>query len=243
MQVLNQIAGGVVAVAAMASGALAATSISYPNSPVLPPGVQFTNISESSGTDAVPLYGAPTFGATYMDFNPQGFVATSVGGGGDITDGQLNFHLNSNNPSIGFTSLNVAEAGDYTLAGVGTTATADYVGAIIRITVTAINGVAVAPLAVPTANASVGYNLIANPGVTQPWSLGLSNIINLPAGQVATGIDVVINNQLIANSEVGSDAFIAKKDFTVTVGYTPEPSSLMALAALGAGLMARRRRA
>jgi hypothetical protein len=176
-----------------------------------------------------------------LDFDPAGFVAQAVNGSADITDGQLNYTIMG--PSINTVSL--FEAGDFSLAGVGTAATQAFAGAIIRAIVTQINGVNVAPINLAPSNASVGFNLLANPGVVQPWSLG--SVLNV-AGQLApnqhaTKVDISINNQLLALSEPGSLAFIAKKEFIVSTNAIPEPATagLAGLALCGLGLVARKR--
>src|SRR4029077_1924023 len=106
----------------------------------VPPGVTFIGVTESSGTDPVPLYGPPTPFSVGLDFDPMNFVATATGGASDVTDGQLNLTIRGDsNGSLGFIAinqLNLSEAGDYTLAGVGTPATSVFAGAIMRITVT-----------------------------------------------------------------------------------------------------------
>lgn len=226
-----------------------AATINYGTFNVPSAGIMFQDVRESSGTDAVPLYGAPDPFVIGLDFDPTSFVASATGGASDLTDGQLNFTvmgLSNPNGYIGIGSFNVFEAGDYTLVGTGTAATSTYAGAIVRATVTQINGLPVAPINLPAANASVGFNLAANPGIVQPWSLGLSfNLTGvLPQGQVATKVEVSINNQLIGTSQPASVSFIAKKDFridlipTPPVGdpFVPEPGTL-ALCAL-AGLLA-----
>jgi hypothetical protein len=223
----------------VASGA----SISYGNFPV-PPSSMAINVTESSGTDTVPLYGPPTPFPTGLNFNPTSFVSSAVSGGADITDGQLNLTF----MSPGLKTLSLHEAGDYTLLGGGTAATSAFAGAILRATVTEINGAAVAPIVLAPANASVGFNLAANSGVTQPWSLGTSiNIAGqLAAGQNATKVEIQINNQLDALSQPGTIAFIAKKEFILT-GDTgpvvPEPATmgLAGLALCGLGIASRKR--
>jgi hypothetical protein len=146
-------------------------------------------------------------------------------------------------PSINTVSL--FEAGDFSLAGVGTAATQAFAGAIIRATVTQINGVNVAPINLAPSNASVGFNLLANPGVVQPWSLGtvLNVAGQLAPNQHATKVDISINNQLLALSEPGSLAFIAKKEFIVSTNAIPEPATagLAGLSLCGLGLAARKR--
>ena len=222
-----------------------AASIAYPDQGPVAPGVTFTNIVESSATDPVPLYGAPTPFATGLDFDPLAFAAVGNAGSSDITDGQLNFAVKGA-PGVGLSSISLFEAGDYSLAGAGTAVTRDFAGAIVRVTVTQINGVDVAPISLAPVNASVSFNLIANPGVVQPWSLGLNlNIasqlvaLGFSPTQNATGVEVVIDNQMLALSEAGSIAFIDKTDFRISVGTTtvvPEPGTV-ALLGFG-GLMA-----
>src|SRR3954452_7091132 len=74
-----------------AAPSVRAAVINYGNSGDIPPGITFTNVMESSGTDPVPLYGPPSYFTTGMDFDPPSFVASATDGAGDITDGQLNF--------------------------------------------------------------------------------------------------------------------------------------------------------
>ena len=244
---------GAVVAAALLTSSVQAAVINYGNSPVIPPGIQFQDVKESSGTDAVPLYGAPDYFTIGVDFDPTTFVATASGGAADITDGQLNFTLSGDitgQPLSPITSLSLFENGDYSLAGSGTTATEARAGAIMLVTVTEIDGEAVTPFALSPVNASVGFNLAANEGVAQPWSLGLNMDLNAAltaAGRQyrlgATEVEVAIDNSLIALSEAQSLSFIAKKDFRVGVGtVVPEPATL-SLLVLGAMGMARRRRA
>lgn len=213
-------------IAAVFATATQAATINYGNFNVPSAGIMFQDVKESSGTDAVPLFGPPTPYVIGLDFDPTSFVASATGGASDITDGQLNFTLMGlSNPSgyIGIGSFNVVEAGDYTLVGTGTTATSAYAGAIVRAVVTEVNGLPVAPINLPPVNASTSFNLAANAGVVQPWSLGLGfNLAGaLPNGQVATKVEVVIDNSLIAISEPASVSFIAKKDFRIDVTPTP----------------------
>ena len=239
------ILGALCALAALAApiSAIAAT-ISYGNFGPVPPGVSFIDVRESSGTDPLPLYGAPDLFSVGLDFDPASFLATANGGTQDLTDGQLNLTLSSD-PSVGITSINLSEAGDYTLAGAGTAATRALAGAILRATVTQIDGVDVAPLSLVPVNASIQFDLAANPGVLQPWSLGLLLDVAaaLSPGQRATRVELVIDDQLLAFSELGSAAFIAKKDFRLEIGTVPEPSIvLLLLLASGAAAVGRRPR-
>lgn len=134
--------GAAIALLIFSSAAAArAASISYPNQGPVPPGYMFTDIAESSGTDALPLYGPPTAFPIGMTFTPTpGFSASSIGGGADLTDGQLNFTIMAGPNAPGIPSVSISEAGRYTLTGVGTAATQALAGVIMRVTVREING-------------------------------------------------------------------------------------------------------
>ena len=236
-----------------------AASINYGTFNIPSAGIMFQNVTESSGTDAVPMYGPPDPFVVGLDFDPANFVSTSSAGAADITDGQLNFTimgLANANGAVGVTSVNLSEAGDYTLAGAGGPATAVSAGAIMRATVTQINGLAIAPINLIPVNASFSDSL---PGavVVAPWSLGLtlnvaSQLISLGFGpnDLATKVEISINNALVSSSETSSVSFIAKKDFRIqltpeTVGdpFIPEPSTLvLATVVLSMLSMVERRR-
>ena len=240
-----------IALAGLATSVAQAASISYGNFGPVAPGVSFLNVTESSGTDAVPLYGPPTPFATGLDFDPTSFVASATGGAADITDGQMNFTVQGQN-TVAIKTISLSEGGDYTLVGGGTAASQVIAGAILGVKVVEIDGVAVAPINLTPVNASLSYNLAANSGIVQPWSLGLlvdvkSQLTSLgvPFTLGATKAEVVLNNSLVAISEPGSVAFIAKKDFVIGVvpEVVPEPATLglMGLAFCGLGATARRK--
>jgi len=240
------------------SSAVNAASINYGNIGPVPPGVSFLQVTESSGTDPVPLFGPPQPFSVGLDFDPLAFTATSSGPGApDITDGQLNFTIMGlSNPggSIGIGLVNLFEAGDYTLAGGGGPPTAVLAGAIMRATVTEINGAPVTPFNLVPVNASFGDSL-PGPVIVAPWSLGLSLDIASQLGglgygpdSVATKVEIVIDNTLVASSEPNSSSFIAKKEFRISImpdpsGNIPEPTTIVLGSMLigFVGLTARRR--
>ena len=227
-----------IAAALLAAPARGAT-ISYGNFNVPSAGIMFVDVTESSSTDAVPMFGPPQPYAVGLDFDPTNFGSSSTNGSADITDGQLNFTvmgLVNQNGFVGINSFNLSEFGDFSLTGIGTAATQALAGAIVRVTVTQINGLPVVPFNLTPANASVGFNLVANPGIVQPWSLGIGyNIASqLPQGQSATKVEVAIDNSLLTVSQPGTIAFIAKKGFQIdltpgTTGqpFVPEPTTLV----------------
>jgi len=209
------------------------------------PGIMFQQVTESSGTDSVPMYGPPSPFPIGLDFDPMNFTSSSTAGLADITDGQLNFTIMSTpgGPPINF--VNVFEAGDYSLAGLGgNAATSVFAGAILRATIIGVNGLPVAPINVPPVNASFSDGLPPNM-IAAPWSLGLTSNIAaaLGPGQNATKVEIVINNSLVTTSQANTLAFIAKKEFRIDTNI-PEPSTLFvaAIASIGAFVFSRSRR-
>lgn len=228
------------ATALLSSAAARAATINYGNFNAPP--VSFLQVTESSGTDPVPLFGPPSPYPVGLDFNPT-FTSNASAGSADITDGQLNFTISSA-PGIGITGLNLFEAGDYTLAGGGGPPTSVTAGVILRATITQINGLPVAPINLPPVNASFS-DALPGPAVAAPWSLGLFNNIAaaLQPGQNATRVDIAINNTLVTTSEPNSIAFIAKKEFQIGITTNiPEPATLAMVGLAGVGLVAARRR-
>lgn len=228
--------------ASLARGA----TISYPSVGPIGPGYTFTNIAESSGTDGVPLYGSPAAFVIGLSFAPTNFDASSAGGV-DLTDGQLNYTVVAGPGAPGIPQVSFSEGGTFSLGGTGTAATSVSAGAVIHASVTEINGVSIAPIILASSSSTIAYNLSANPGASQVWSLSAS--INIAAqlsglgygpGQVATRVDVVIDNQLLTVSESLATASISKADFGVALTI-PEPAtfSLVGVALAGVG-MARR---
>jgi hypothetical protein len=256
MRVRTRSLSCVCAIAFLLARSADAALINYGSFTLPAAGISSNNVAESSATDAVPLFGPPAPFVVGLDFDPAGFVASATGGASDITDGQLNFTVagvSSPTGSVAVNSITLFEAGDYSMTGAGTPATQVLAGVITRVTVTEVDGVAVSPFSLFPVSASVGFNLVANPGIVQPWSLGTTiNIASqLPGfgfgpGAGATRVEVVIDNNLLALSQTGSIAHIAKKDFRLEVnsvirGTIPEPTTAALLSVTLLYLPLRRR--
>lgn len=234
------------------ASAASAASINYGDFSDIPPGaVMYTDVTESSSTDAVPLYGAPEVSGNTMDFDPT-FASNSFDGspGADTTDGQLNFDFMTV-PGAGIDSFTIKESGSVTLFGAGTAATGAGAGILAEITITEADGVTL-----PTPLKIVGsvfksWTLDTSPG-TSPWSNELtvsfgSDLFAL-GYEYATKGEVVIDDTLVTTSESNPNttAFIDKKDFVVIPGgdlnTIPEPASaaLIGLGLVAAGALRRR---
>ncbi|QDV72383.1 hypothetical protein [Botrimarina mediterranea] len=233
------------------SPALAA-SINYGDFNDFPAGVvEYQDVTESSATDAVPLFGAPDVDVNKLDFDPQSFGSSASNGDLEITDGQLNFSF-ATLPGTGIDSLEISEGGDFTIVG-GSGSTTVNSGIYANVLVTAVNGIALAPADQfeVEGSTSASFNSV---GLSQPWNLGLLlefgpalSLNGFAAGSLVTAGDFVLNNTLVAASEPGSLAFIAKKDFNITPDGSLDPDNVIpeptaaALAALALVGLARRR--
>ena len=250
---------GFCAVTAYLAGPALAAPINYGDFDDIPPGVvTYTDVTESTSTDEEPLFGAPTVTVNQLDFDPSGFGASASNGDIDITDGQLNFGFETL-PGTGIRSLLIEEGGDYSFLN-GEAATSVNFGVFAKVTVTEVDGVTL-PLVGPGSQFEVivnnGSSFTSPGGLVQnaPWSLG--TLVELGPALASNGFgpdaavtagEFVLNNTLIAASESGSLAFIAKKDFTITPGgpldpdnVIPEPTAALLAGLALAGVVARRR--
>jgi hypothetical protein len=80
--------------------------------------VLFSGISESSGTDAGPLYGQPVYLSSNQLFFPTKFVSTASDGSVDSTIGDLNMTISAAD-GLAIQSIIISEYGNYTLTGDG----------------------------------------------------------------------------------------------------------------------------
>lgn len=241
--------------------------------------VDFSNISETptlaSALDQAahftaidPLagpFGAPTASGNSLSFNPSSFTLAVTGPAkitdpatADILDSQLNFTISAK-AGYGIDSFAVQEAGDVFFGFGATSKSWAAVAAAINVSVTQIDGKAVTPVWVPSANAvfipTGSFNGAANPLSTIWTGSGVIDISGYLASQnilgTATKIDVSLDNTLYAGSgDVNKLVKIQKKlfdgtSFTVTTtpgNPVPEPSSIVlaAMGMLGVGWYGRR---
>lgn len=219
--------------------------------------VDFLGVTENSITDPTPLFGAPLVVSDAILFNPTGFGATSSGGSPsiDITDGLLKMMIMAK-PGKAIDSLLLEEAGDYTLAGVGTVLTQTWVNAAVFVQIIELTTGPISPISLSdnltfTPNAG-NYDLVNEPGIGIIWTGSLfmdiqAALSDLGIEAQATKLLFTMDNTLVAQSESGSVAFIQKKNvggFGMTVNIIPVPATLWTgLALLGSlGVVRRSRR-
>jgi hypothetical protein len=218
------------------------------------------SVTESSVTDPLPLYGAPTLAGDSLDFNPIGFGSFASNGGLDITDGQLTFMVAAK-PGQAINNIQFDEAGAVSLLGIGGAGTSASDKLSVFINIQAVNGVGINAINLgpndflpqPIFTPKGSFNLATDGNLNlAPWSGQLSVTFQpfllahgFKATDVVTKISVNLDNQLMTTSERGTSALIDKKDFFIIRTNTPEPAScvLALMGLVGTMLFARRRSA
>jgi hypothetical protein len=190
-----------------------------------------------------------------LDFNPVGFSASSTNGGADLTDGNLAFMVRAKT-GLGIANIQIDERGDVTLAGLGNDTTFASVTANVFIDIVEVNGVGITPINLATqltfapsgGTYGQGTDGGGGPLFNSAWTGNLfvdiqQELIDNAIDGVATKISVNLDNTLVAISQTGTSALIAKKDHGIIIRTNiPEPASLaLASLLLAAGAMIGRR--
>lgn len=221
--------------------------------------VTYVDVTEDSNSgDIPPLFGAPTVSANSLDFTPVGFSASASGAGGvDITDGNLAFMVVAK-PGKAIQNIKMTEAGDTTMAGNGNDNTITSVTGQGILNINEVDGVSINTIALPIdfsytpsgGSFGLGTDGGGGPNFNSLWSgvefLDIQQILvsnNIPFNLGATKVSVNFNNTLVAVSQAGTSALIAKKDHIIITTNVPEPTTcVIALIGLIAGVAAIRRK-
>jgi len=218
-------------------GSLAGTDVIYSN---------INETATSPGT-TVPLYGSPMVSGDSLLFTHMTFSSMASNGASDTTAGMADTDIVSKGGFGQFIGqLQLAELGDVTLAGTGTSATRASISNEVVATVMAID---FSLLSTPLT--FTGYMTTSNGGQWtlpptingQAWNGSLTlNIANDLANDGyssdATWVNIQVYDEEETSSESGTSAYIAKKASGVMVStqMIPEPGSF-ALLVLGGTLL------
>lgn len=222
--------------------------------------VDFTGIEETSPTgDPLPLFGQPTASGDSLDFNPMGLSALAEDGGSDTTDGKL-FVMVEARPLHTIETLSFLESGLVTLL----TQSGDPIAATtssVDIDVLEVDGSPITQYNLPPqllsytpSDGDYQHSVDATgPLFSSGWTGDLDVDLDaaLTAGGIpfsfgATKVAITLDNAMLASTtELGSSAFIDKKDLDIfaETAVIPEPSScVLAFLAVALGAMVTRRR-
>jgi len=195
--------------------------------------VDFFGVTETSATDPTPLYGAPSVFGNSLAFFPLDFASSAAGGASDVTEGTLLVTITAK-PGFFIDKISIIEFGDFSLSGVGTSATFASVSGMLDLTdLSGGSGTHSDPLAV---SPSMPVDLSGGP--TDGLFSGAAEIDLAGLGLFGiTSVFLEFANILETGSEPGTSALIQKKlisGTTITVDtVVPEPSALVIWSVLG----------
>jgi len=239
MHVAKHIAAAFAAIMFLGVSAVKAAPIPW----AMPSGSTATYSFSNGNTDNqlfVPPGQSPTVTPGGLLFFPSGFKAQSANGSASIVSDTLRFQIHAN-PGKQLAGFTVNEFGDYSILGVGVNTAVKVFGTVFltnldtgEIRFDTLHTVPVAwsgPTGVTTGQGA-WTGTEGSPFITIPdqW----------------TNIQVVLNNELHANSDPGTSSVIEKKVLTPGIDieiFVPEPGTLSLLAIVGGLLISRRSRA
>jgi archaellum component FlaF (FlaF/FlaG flagellin family) len=215
--------------------------------------VTFYDVTESTFTHDVALYGTPSTIGDTLRFELTNFGQYVSGGDSALMDGMLETTIAST-PGTWIDTIRFAEYGDVSLSGTGGVDTYAAVSNAIFLKITEVDGVAanVDTLVVSTTfSPSNGDWNLADDGVVTglPWEGVLfADLDNYLQTQGFTGhateVHLTMDNVLNNGSEIGKSSFIRKKEtdgIEITPYIIPEPATFLILGIGGALLTLLRR--
>jgi hypothetical protein len=205
--------------------------------------VIFKGVTEASATETSAVYGTPSVYGDAIAYNLSGVNVYANRGTFDFLDAQFTTAIAAKS-GYGIHTVNISEAGDYTLIGKGTSDTEVSAQLILAsLKVCAVDGVTITPVSTSLI-ASLNYTLDAKKG-SGLWNLDLNvDIDSLLAAKGYTGkatlVTLTFDNSIYALSESTSVAYLAKKSLEVSANtsgtHVPEPGTLALLGIGGIGL-------
>ncbi len=232
--------------------------------------IAYKNVNEETYTESAALYGQPTLNGDALEFNNLRMGSYSSGiNGSDITDGLLNGIIEAK-PTKVINYVRFDEWGDATLTGTGGVGTSAGVANSMFIKITEISDEGVRITLTEPIEITINMAMTSSTGDAD-WNLrddgafrgriwSGTTLFDAAAALRANGyatasvtkLEFTMDNTLTTSSEVGTSAYIAKKDtngirVTSSEEYIPEPQipepMTLGLLALGSLALLRRRAA
>lgn len=189
--------------------------------------VAFLSVTETNHQpppEPAALWGLPAVRGNGMQFYPQIFSATSVGGVVDQAGSQLQMRISAAPPST-LDLITIDEFGDIDLSGVGTGQTGTFASMSGFVTVTETTGGPIAPEIIPFTGIFIPTELSGLPN-NLGQSLWQGNVVVDIAAVVpnATNAMLSFDDDLTASSDdAGTTALIQKKVILIQVTVGPAP--------------------
>jgi len=220
-------------------GSAQAVSLPHPGQVLVQDGV-YDNVVETSITDALPMYGAPSAGAgNTMSLPMTSFTASAANNASDLTAGALEFTFDAD-PGKFISTMSIFESGVYDV----TAGSVSVAGALtVRyfddptqqfVTLADPIHIVVSPGGLPAPAA--GFPVDGSG--TGSW-LGAALIDLADLGIQTSSVIVAMDNTLAASALAGGTAMISKDELTINTTIIPEPASL-ALMGLGLAMIVKR---
>lgn len=232
----------------LSTPALATTTFSQNYGTFTGDTVTFQNVTETSGTSTVALFGGPSISGNSLEFSPTAFGAYASSGGSQITNSTLNMLITGTGQNA-INQILLSEQGDYTLVGShGTAATNASILAPLTVTVYQVDGQAITPFIYRTTDMDFApsnglFALPGQKGSGVAWAgtvtLDVTGLLRDNGYQgYATEVQLTWENDLTANSQPGTIAYIKSKQAggtgitIVTPGDPPIPEPVTFLGVL-----------
>jgi hypothetical protein len=193
-------------------------------------GTLTTDVSSSTPV----ILGALTTSGNDLILYPVGLKAYTYSGGVSFSDLQLQDTICAK-PGSYIDVITIKESGDYSLVGIGTSATSVSVSmTVASLTAYMADGthVTINNLTYADLTKSADFNLAANKGTGRGWALTATlDLSDFGITGKVTSVSLNLDNDLLAVSESSSVALIEKKyvEIGVTDSVVPEPSTLALL--------------
>ncbi len=221
-------------------GVAQAASLPHPGPVVVQDGV-YDNVVETSITDPLPMFGAPSAGVdNVMTFPMPSFIATASNNASDLSAGALEFTFDAD-PGKLISTVSIFESGGYGITG-GAGGSVSVAGALtVRyfddltqqfVTLADPIHIVVSPGGLP------GGAFPVDGTGTGTW-LGAALIDLADLGIQTSSVIVAMDNTLAASALAGGTATISKDELTVNTTIIPEPASLV-LMGLGLAMVVKR---